>query len=119
MDILQSGQFLSPNQQLSSPNGVYSLIFQTDGNVVLYENNKQAKTRQAKWNTGTSGTDANQLKMQADGNLVLYSGATPPKMLWSSRTNGKAGSQPFLKLQDDGNLVIYGVQAFWSSNTNI
>ncbi|MBV8886750.1 MAG: hypothetical protein JO235_22530 [Chroococcidiopsidaceae cyanobacterium CP_BM_RX_35] len=36
--ILSSGQALAANQSITSPNGQYSLVCQSDGNLVLYEN---------------------------------------------------------------------------------
>jgi hypothetical protein len=52
--------------------------------------------------------------MQCDGNLVVYGPGGP---IWSSRTNGTAGTS--LEVQTDGNLVIYasGHVPVWSTGT--
>lgn len=42
------------------------LVYQTDGNLVLY-----AKGR-ARWQSGTSGVPGGKLAMQGDGNVVIY-----------------------------------------------
>ena len=45
---------LTPNQSVVSCNGAYTLIFQGDGNVVLYPTSKIGQVG-SYWNTGTSG----------------------------------------------------------------
>jgi hypothetical protein len=99
-------QSLSAGQSITSPNGAYELIMQTDGNLVEYSHGS------ALWATSTSGS-GNHVIMQTDGNLVVYSGATE---LWQSGTGGHSGGF-IADLQNDGNLVIYGVGglgAIWS-----
>ena len=96
--VLKSGQYLKPGQYRRSPNGVYTLIMQTDGNAVLY------KGRTALWATMTN-RKSSSLIMQRDGNLVVVSGRTP---VWASNTAGNTGA--FLAVQDDSNLVIYNIR---------
>ena len=48
----------------------YLLIYQEDGNLVLYENNGSAPT--AIWSTNTQGRGAWRAYMQDDGNLCVY-----------------------------------------------
>jgi hypothetical protein len=86
---------LNPGVVLQSPNRVYQLIFQTDGNLVLYANGSSI------WATGL--VHGWTLAMQSDGNLVLYNILHQP--VWTSNTEGNPHSK--LVLQDDGNLVIY------------
>jgi hypothetical protein len=96
----------------------FELIMQRDGNVVLYQNDKD--DRQALWATGTtpwwnmldSGEDA---VMQEDGNFVVY--GFNRQALWASDTDHHPGA--WLIVQDDGNLVIYGPddKPLWASNT--
>ncbi|KAJ3125890.1 hypothetical protein HK098_008141 [Nowakowskiella sp. JEL0407] len=57
------------------------LIYQNDGNVVLYSG-----SRGAIWSTGTYGVDSNWLCIQDDANLVLYDLNGNP--VWSSNTGG-------------------------------
>jgi hypothetical protein len=94
---LKVGQTLSGNAFISSPNRVYTLVAQSDGNVVEYKNGTAPV-----WATSTNGSNR-RLAMQSDGNLVVYRDGNVP--LWSSNTAGYNGATLFL--QDDGNLVIY------------
>lgn len=105
---LGTNQLLCPNQALVSPNGQYSLVLQTDGNVVLYNG-----AHQTVWSTNTSGTAAGYLIMRADGNLILNNAADNDE--WQSNTYGRGGVR--ITLQNDGNLVMFNAQgqAVWSS----
>jgi hypothetical protein len=106
-DRLGPGEQLSIGQSLKSKNGSYTVTFQSDGNVVLYNGRHEPL-----FATGVR-PGANKFIMQTDGNLVVYSGSSPG---WSSGTYGQNGS--YLILQDDGNFVVYnGSRAVWSSDT--
>lgn len=93
---------------LKSEDGKYSLIYQNDGNLVLYKFNRPI------WATNTGGRASKYLAFQDDGNFVLYGFTTT---LWTSNSNGESGR--CLVLQGDGNLVIYNSNgsAVWASNT--
>jgi hypothetical protein len=112
---LLPGQHLTPGMGLRSPNG-HSLVFQIDGNVVLYTSKHVTI-----WSTNTKGYEPVQLSMKADGNLVLY--ATTGQV-WASNTSGNPGAS--LVVQDDGNLVIQrsgsqpgtAINALWASGTS-
>ena len=112
--VLNAGETLQPNQSLVSPNGLLKLLLQSDGNLVLYNQNTP------KWASNTAGQSAKSLLMQADGNLVVY---TATQAIWASNTNGKGTS--FLSLQDDGNLVVYQTPTpdsqipIWATNTAV
>ena len=103
---------LHKGESRTSPNGVYKLVLQTDGNVVLY------KVESAIWKTNTSGQDIDAFKVKNDGNIVAYATGGNPK--WSSGSNGKGDNSTVLVVQDDGNLVLYknGSDVIWSSGTN-
>jgi Astacin (Peptidase family M12A) len=116
--ILASGQSLQPGQSLRSPNQLHTLIMQTDGNVVLYDQHSQPL-----WATNTGGLiTPGQFIMQTDGNLVLYDTGNSPK--WASNTDNNPGA--FFDIQDDGNIVVYraGSQtqtvenALWAAGSN-
>jgi hypothetical protein len=107
---------------LFSATRAFELIFQTDGNLVLYAiddatlpaDTTQGSYSRAIWATGTNGMGATACVMQTDGNLVLYTAEDRP--VWAAGTNGHPGA--FLRCQDDGNLVIYSDDsALWSSGT--
>jgi subtilase family serine protease len=109
--ILQTGQVLHAGQTLTSPNGRYGLVMQTDGNLVAYDSGR------AIWASNTYGTgSANYLIMQTDGNAVVYTSAG--HAVWASNTNG-TGSANYLAMQTDGNVVVYtsAGRAVWASNT--
>ena len=126
--ILASGASLTPTQTIKSCNGIYTLAFQGDGNVVLYKG--ALSIPNALWSTRTNGMPAAMLVMQGDGNLVLYkagvqsnatalwaSGSIPPTWKTGGGTFGKPG---YLAVQGDGNLVIYATtdgSVMWASNT--
>ncbi|MEU7476167.1 LysM peptidoglycan-binding domain-containing protein [Lentzea sp. NPDC042327] len=109
MNTLEAGQELTTGQQLTTANG-YSLTLQSDGNLVLTENNGTV------WASGTNGRGAVRAALQDDGNFVLYNGDNNP--VWATDTAGNTGSR--LVLQDDRNLVVVGGDgsAKWASGTN-
>jgi hypothetical protein len=108
-DDMQPGEVLNPGQSIKSANGRYTFVYQTDGNLVLYDGGT------ALWASGTDGRPVGVCIMQADGNLVIYGPGVQP--IWASNTWQHPGSR--LVVQDDGNVVIYrpdGVPV-WATNT--
>lgn len=93
-----------------SENGVYTLKFQEDGNLVLYKNGNNPI-----WASQTYGKASKKLRFQDDANFVMYD--ANDNVLWTSNTNNKNGS--YITLQNDGNLVIYTYQnkAIWATDT--
>lgn len=107
---LKSGTVMPVGTAIESPNKKYQLIYQADGNLVVYE---LLPTKKALWATGTKGASPGKVVMQTDGNLVVYK--SDGAAAWSSKTNGNAGA--VLSMQDDNNLVVYRkdtCQAAWS-----
>lgn len=76
----------------------YSLVFQKDGNLVLYEvkNSRQ----EVIWATGTNG-QVEKFTASKDGNFALLNSQNKP--IWSTKTSGRNR----LVLEEDGNLVVY------------
>lgn len=106
-DRLQPGQALNPGQSISSANGVYRFVMQTDGNLVLYQNQR------ALWSSQTNGSQAKQAIMQTDGNFVVYFSNRGP---WAT---GPRVQGSYIVVQDDGNVVVYGGgRALWATGTN-
>jgi hypothetical protein len=100
-DRLPSNGQLGVDQSMRSANGRFRLLFQGDGNLVLYDD----QTRTAVWSTNTGGgARPTRVVMQSDGNLVLYDGQGVAR--FSTSTGGNTGGASLL-LQNDGNLVIY------------
>jgi hypothetical protein len=109
--ILNPGQSLNPGQTLASPNGRYVLKYQTDANLVLYDNGAPVWAINC-WpgcmNIGAAGVAT----MQTDGNFVVYNSGGSP--VWHTYTNGNPGAH--LAVQDDSNLIVYSSagSALWS-----
>jgi len=108
-DHMQAGEVLNANQSITSANGRYVLIYQGDGNLVLYDGGTPL------WASGTNGRSVGVCIMQGDGNLVVYDSMAQP--VWSSDTWQHPGSR--LVVQDDGNAVIYRLDGtpVWATNT--
>jgi len=99
-----------PDRRYMGTGGTHYLVFQTDGNLVVYT----ADDRPI-WALNESGRDwrANtRAVMQSDGNLVTYAGETP---IWASDTWGHPNAM--LVLLEDGTLqvVVDGGDVLWSS----
>jgi hypothetical protein len=107
-DRLNAGEYLDLDQSLWSANGVYRLILQADGNLVLYDDQRSL------WASNTEGRRVNAAVMQEDGNFVLQAGS---RAAWASGTDGSPGAR--LVVQDDGNVVVYaqGGDALWATRT--
>lgn len=116
-DTLQTGASLTPGGLLISQNGLYRFVFQTDGNIVIYNAQNVAI-----WSPNVSNNDvignSTLLIMQGDGNLVLYGEKTvvtlgkpvPPHVeqtvKFTSNTGGR-GEGAYFVMQNDGNAVVY------------
>ena len=123
---LLAGATLASGQSLvsGSGNGGYTLVMQTDGNLVLVDdkviNPSTGLYGVPIWWTGTQNNPGATVTLQTDGNLVVYSNAGNP--LWSSGTPGSASN--LLLVQTDGNLVLYHAvsatdyTAIWDTRTN-
>jgi hypothetical protein len=91
---------------IQSPNKRYSLIMQTDGNLVEYGPNGPL------WSSCTNRWPGSIATMQGDGNLVVYGPGHIARYATGTHTPGSV-----LQVQDDGNMVIYGPghNAVWAS----
>ena len=89
------------------------LIYQLDGNLVLYD---QKEGPNATWASGTDGRALGTVVMQRDGNLVMYD--LDMGVVWKSDTHGNENAN--LLVQDDGLLAIYrGNIRVWKKGTPI
>ena len=90
--------------------GKSRLTMQTDGNLVLYDENGTPR-----WASNTVGRGAFMV-FQSDGNLVVYNSSGGA--VWASGTC--CHSNYNFAVQSDGNLVIYdsGWDVHWATNTN-
>jgi hypothetical protein len=64
--VLQPGQSFHVNTPLYSDDGVFRVVLQRDGNLVVYDNHNKAL-----WASGTNGKTVSRCTMQTDGNLVI------------------------------------------------
>ncbi len=98
-----------PGQQLETADRRYRLVFQADGNLVLYSTNR------ALWSANTQNSGANHVSLQDDGNMVIYD--INSRAIWNTRTFGNGPSR--LVIQQDGNLVLYNGagRATWNTVT--
>jgi hypothetical protein len=98
-DTLAAGARLSPGQAITSTSRRYRLLYQSDGNLVLYDD----VDRVALWSTGTTGTSPGQALMQGDGNFVIYT--AQGAAVWATGTPGNNNAR--LAVQNDGNVIVY------------
>ena len=109
---------LQPENKFYSPNKKYYVVFQDDGNLVVYENvyNNRSKDPWI-WCSGTAGNNNAVCKMQNDGNLVIYNGNDP---IWHTFTNEMRNAK--LYISNEGDLFIYSADTneyTFSTNTGI
>lgn len=110
-DDMRPGEMLAPGQAITSSNGMYLFVYQTDGNLVLYRISDGTPL----WHSGTWGTAAGTCLLQHDGNLVVY--RADGVAAWHSGTWTQPGNA--LVVQNNGNVVLSttnGVPA-WTTNT--
>jgi hypothetical protein len=95
-DHMYPGEFLLPGQFRQSADGRFVLVYQGDGNLVLYQGSNPL------WNSETQSANPGIAVMQGDSNFVVYDSTGP---VWWSHTWGVPGA--YLVVQNDGNTVIY------------
>ncbi|HEV7805724.1 MAG TPA: hypothetical protein VGO80_07900 [Solirubrobacteraceae bacterium] len=104
-DTLMPGAALEPGMYIRSLDGRYTLVMQSDGNLVL------SSASAVLWAFNTSGHPGARAVMQGDGNFVVYDVAGTA-LAWT-QTDGYPGA--YLLIQDDANVVVYkGSTALWS-----
>lgn len=81
-DTLLHDQWLAPDQSVSAVGGWYTLLYQLDGNLVLYRWDGVPV-----WASNTAGTTPGVAYMQSDGNFVIYD--ANGTSVWASNTSGK------------------------------
>ena len=111
-DHLYRGQNLPMDKKLTSTNGRYKLVMQSDGNLVLYCNGNKVN-----WASNTAGKKVGNggLQFQLDGNLVIYD--PTHKATWWSKTH-KTDAYALI-LSNNGNLELWSIKGtiLWQSNT--
>jgi len=86
------------------------LVYQDDGELVLYDN---ARGRRL-WAAGTVGTRVGECVLQRDGNLVIYESLGRP--IWASGTSGLPVDR--LVVRDEGDVVLVDAcgEPLWSTD---
>ncbi len=85
--------------------GEYSLVFQADGNLVVY-----GKNGSVMWHSVTYGKGATRAVMQTDGNFVIYNAQGVP--LWNTGTSGHPGA--YAQIQGNGAFVVCTGTVLWA-----
>ncbi len=106
------GELMLPGQSITSPDGRFMLIYQTDGHLVIYRASGGNPFAEATWASGKFGFSPGVCVMQRDGNLVVYDANLVPR--WASGTSGNPDIA--LRLQIDGKLVLHrGDKVIWQT----
>lgn len=106
---LSTGVQLPVNSLLLSENSLFTLRFQSDGNLCGYNELDNS----AYWCTSKYDNTPAYVLIQPDCNLVAIS--TVGDVFWSSNTSA-AGKECFLKINSDRNIVLYNwdLSPVWS-----
>lgn len=106
--VHMQGQSLSVNSTIVSPNGVYQLKFEKEGDLVLYKNGTQRVWSSGIQNCIPTPYAAFNFRLQADGNMVIYyvlqNNPTQPIAVWSTGTFGNNNARFYLR--DTGKIEI-------------
>lgn len=110
-DKLVGGESLTAGESINSPNGLTTLVMQSDGNLVLY----RLADGYPLWHSQSWNHPGAAAAMQTDGNLVVY--GPVGEVLFHTNTYNNPGAR--LVLQSDSNLVVYSPSnaKLWQSNT--
>lgn len=114
--VLHAGDEWNSADDCNGNDYFWTLIYQTDGNLVLYQYDYGVTV--ATWASHTKGICTGRALLQTDGNFVIYDCNGTAR--WDSGTQGHGGDDT-LDLQTDGNFVIYssGGGVLWATHTNI
>jgi hypothetical protein len=102
-----NGGYLYPDECMVSQNKAYKFCYQSDGNIVLYDQ----EDRQI-WSAGAAGAGGGEpfvLNLDFSGRLMAWNGngTTLDNTYWLSSNPTVPEEGPFdASLQDDGNMVI-------------
>lgn len=108
---LASGGMLYAGQYLQSTDGRFSLVMQTDGNLVLY-----GPAYQALWSSGTNGLSvAYAILQSSDGNFVLYNSSGTA--VWNAGTAGLGAVTATVQSDGGFDLNTSSGASVWSTPT--
>ena len=114
-DTATASATLNPGDALTSLDGGYKAVMQTDGNFVIYNSGGGATWALQTVNAPWYGPGRKAV-MQTDGNFVVYN--PDGSVVWATGSNN-SNSPSKIIMQNDGNLVIYDSTGAtrWSSGT--
>jgi hypothetical protein len=104
------GGSLRAGESVRSPDGRFTLTYQHDGNLVLYD-----PWGAPRWDSRTHGVAPGALAMQFDGNLVIYDAWDGA--VWSTGTHNSPGA--YLAVQNNGDVAVFNVDgvSLWRTGT--
>ncbi|MFE7382429.1 tyrosinase family protein [Streptomyces zhihengii] len=107
-DRMRPGDTLRGGDSIGSGDGRYRLVYETDGNLVLYRDGE----RTPRWSSGTQRRSPGMCVMQMDGDLTIDDG--DGQRVWSLGTDGRGNR---LRLTDEGTLEVSGLsgEVAWRS----
>lgn len=92
-----------------SPNKLYSMVFQTDGNLVIYTiDATTGKSIKLIWNSSTSINPLAVLLMDTSGNVIIYSNPSLTTVLWTTGIS-KFDGPTALTVDNNGMAVLLGM----------
>jgi tyrosinase len=111
-DRMHPGDTLRGGDSISSGDGRYSLVYETDGNLVLYQDGD----RTPRWESRTRRTSPGMCVMQMNGDLTID--AADGQRVWSLGTDGPGNR---LRLTGDGTLEVTGMSGAiaWRSTRQV
>ncbi|MEQ1909831.1 MAG: M12 family metallo-peptidase [Vicinamibacterales bacterium] len=111
-----SVQQILPGGSVRSDNGQFSLSYQSDGNLVLYDLYDD-RDPTVVWASNTGGTAPGQAIMRSDGNFVVSDASGVER--WASDTAGNPNA--YFLVRNDGNFVINSSdgQPIWASQSQV
>ena len=112
--VPEGGGFLGKSPEEVCQVGKSRLIMQSDGNLVLYNENGGVSYSANTYSWWWWEAPGDHAIFQSDGNFVVYDYAGRAK--WATNTAGHCGgsTQCVLAIQGDGNLVIYDTSGSWT-----
>ncbi len=111
-DTLRPNESLRVGDSLTSSDGRYTMVYQTDGNLVI----RGPESDDVVWHSHTHGQNPGFVVMQDNGEFAIYDGFSGSQQ-FTSNSGGHPGA--YVVLQNDGNLVVYdaagGPTYYWAS----
>lgn len=112
-DTIKLGERLNVGEKLTSRNGAYKAIVQTDGNLGVFRLSDGAVLYSA-LSQGQPISSAYYATLQYDGNFAVKSGSGAA--VWYTGTQNENGYANYVKLMDDGTLQVFsGTKSIWST----